>query len=108
MVILHTHAPLVEMLISSVKVPCIEIKLISIFIILLVNGTVVASNCTSGDVRVNGINNNEAVRGRVEVCLNKVWTTVCGSSGWDIQGARVVCNQLGNEYSQSYIIMRII
>ena len=49
------------------------------------------ANCTNGEVRlVDGVGPHE---GRVEVCVNEVWGTICSNS-WSTADANVVCRQL--------------
>ena len=48
--------------------------------------------CLEGDVRL--INGRNSYQGRVEVCLNNTWGTVC-QTGWGVAEARVVCRQIG-------------
>ena len=50
------------------------------------------ASCATGDVRLaDGHRDN---RGRVEICYQSQWGTVC-DDGWSSTDARVVCNQLG-------------
>ena len=60
---------------------------------IVLTETVQQSNCTDGEVRlVDGSGPHE---GRVEVCINEAWGTVC-SNGWSNTDANVVCKQLGH------------
>ena len=50
------------------------------------------SACRNGDIRLIGGTN--CYEGRVEVCLDEQWQTVCDDS-WGSSDAEVVCRQLG-------------
>ena len=52
--------------------------------------------CSDGDIRLS--NNTDDYgewtrRGRVELCINNAWGTVCGTS-FSVPDALVTCNQL--------------
>ena len=48
--------------------------------------------CISGHLQLGG--GNIANEGRVEICINSAWGTVCDNS-WGSTDATVVCRQLG-------------
>ena len=50
------------------------------------------ASCATGDVRLADDHRDD--RGRVEICYQGQWGTVC-DDGWSSTDARVVCNQLG-------------
>ena len=60
------------------------------------------ADCEDGDVRLVG--GNTQYEGRVEVCINRVWGTVCSSRYssrrstyyWGMPDSNVVCRQLGH------------
>ena len=48
--------------------------------------------CRTGDLRLQG--SSVQGSGRVEVCINNAWGTICDNS-WNSNDARVVCKKLG-------------
>lgn len=49
-------------------------------------------NCQNGEVRLIG--GGDELEGRVEVCYENTYGTVC-DNGFNMQAASVVCRQLG-------------
>ena len=50
-------------------------------------------NCSEGALRLAG--GNTEYEGRVELCSNGIWGTICDTNSWDSREATVVCKQLG-------------
>ena len=49
--------------------------------------------CDYGAIKLRG--GDTGFEGRVEICIDNVWGTVCDDF-WDVNDARVVCRQLGS------------
>ena len=54
------------------------------------------SNCSDGDIRL--VNGSNILEGRVELCINRAWGTVCDAT-FSEDEANVICNQTGYRYN---------
>ena len=57
-------------------------------------------NCSTGEVRLNG---SSPLEGRVEICINNAWGTICGNR-LSSSDPRVICRSLGYPFTVSYSI----
>ncbi len=56
--------------------------------------SIAAENFTCPDGHIRLADSNNEYEGRVEICFNNLYGTVC-DDGWDNVDASVVCGQLG-------------
>lgn len=70
---------------------------------IIVAGNIENSDCVDGDVRLEG--GQTDYEGRVEICVNKVWGTICSLNTrswwwygfhWNRPDSDVVCKQMGH------------
>ena len=58
-----------------------------------------------GDVRLVppsvAINASDYIEGRVEICVNNAWGTICGDSFFSSVAAGILCSQLGNYFNNN-------
>ena len=73
---------------------------LSVILLFIIKGV-----CEEGDVRLQG--GRLETEGRVEICINETWSTIC-DNGWSINDANVVCQQLGflsiGKFTRSIIV----
>ena len=58
-----------------------------------------ATDCTDGDIRLMNGTEPSMREGRVEICYNNIYGSICDDF-WDIVDASVVCRQLGFDESE--------
>ena len=68
--------------------------------IVVIASNVPTVSCTYGDVRL--VNGSDSSDGRVEICINDEWGTVCDNV-WSESDADVVCRQVGDYSSGQFV-----
>lgn len=75
---------------------------LNVVVVLLAGlDTTIKATCEDGDVRLeDGLS---PLEGRVEVCINSAWGTVCNNS-FSSSDANVVCTQLGHRFNGTEVL----
>ena len=60
------------------------------------------ASCVDGDIRL--VDSSSQLEGRVEMCMNRAWGTVCNNS-FSSSDAEVVCTQLGYKFNGSSVLI---
>ena len=78
----------------SCKVKINSIVYVSFIIAIISTASLAATQpgCNHGDVRL--VNGTTLQEGRLEICIDSNWSTVC-NDGWGSRDSWVVCRQLG-------------
>ena len=70
---------------------------------MLCHHLVFYADCVDGEIGLFG--GNSYLEGRVEICVDNVWGSVC-DDGWNDVGAGVVCRQLGYIYAGNDLLLK--
>ena len=62
--------------------------------------------CRCGDIRLaNSNGNGDRLEGRVEICTEGVWATICDDYGWSMNETKTICRQLLGQHSSGINIV---
>ena len=67
----------------------------------LIGSNTLQASCVDGDIRL--FDGPSPLEGRVEICMNRAWGTVCNNS-FSSSDAEVVCIQLGYRFKGSSVL----
>ena len=75
------------------------------YLFSIIDNTTQPVNCKTEDIRLAG--GTEDYKGRLEVCINQVWGTVC-SINWRDSDTKVACRQLGYQTIGLLSLSRVV
>lgn len=65
------------------------------------------SPCVDGAVRLVNDGIVDPIEGRVEICINNIWGSVC-NRGFNVREAEVICRQINNTFEGIVVIIFLL